>query len=347
MKQPLYTGAHGKCHIQGIAVDEAKGYVYYSFTTKLVKATLDGEVVGILDGLVGHLGCIAFNKDDGYLYGSLEYKNDSIGRGILGKLGSDAVFADGFYVARFDVDRITESVISCAGSDIMTCAYLDEVVRDYSATVSGVKHRYGCSGIDGITIAHLPGAPISGERYLYVAYGIYGDTTRTDNDHQILLCYELGSLALCFKPLDQENMHKVGPQKPCHKYFVYTGNTHYGVQNLEYDPYTDTLLMAVYKGKKPQFPNYSLFAVDMSRRAEVLPLAGLREDGEKLSLAEMGDLDNSTGIRGWHFPHGSTGLYSFGDGSYIISENRVTTEGQCGYLFRYLFDGKTPFITLA
>ena len=74
MKTPLFTGKWGKLHIQGIAVDRAKGYIYYSFTTKLVKARLNGEIVGTVDGLVGHLGCIAFNERDGRLYGSLEYK---------------------------------------------------------------------------------------------------------------------------------------------------------------------------------------------------------------------------------------------------------------------------------
>ena len=45
MQQPLYTGTWGKFHIQGIAVDMKKGYIYYSFTTQLVKATLDGTVI--------------------------------------------------------------------------------------------------------------------------------------------------------------------------------------------------------------------------------------------------------------------------------------------------------------
>ena len=71
MKLPIFTGAWGNCHIQGIAVDLKKGYIYYSFTTKLIKATLDGEVVGSLDGLVGHLGCLAFTEADGCVYGSL------------------------------------------------------------------------------------------------------------------------------------------------------------------------------------------------------------------------------------------------------------------------------------
>ena len=60
MNAPIFTGSWGKCHLQGIAVDRAGGYIYYSFTTKLVKARLNGythdEVVYIGDdyGLGGN-----------------------------------------------------------------------------------------------------------------------------------------------------------------------------------------------------------------------------------------------------------------------------------------------------
>jgi hypothetical protein len=46
-------------------------------------------------------------------------------------------------------------------------------------------------------------------------------------------------------------MHKSGPDAPEAKYFVYTGNTTFGVQNLEYDAYTGDFLAAVYNGRKP------------------------------------------------------------------------------------------------
>ena len=36
----IFSGYFGKCHCQGIAIDEARGYVYYSFTTLLVKTDL-------------------------------------------------------------------------------------------------------------------------------------------------------------------------------------------------------------------------------------------------------------------------------------------------------------------
>ena len=65
MKTPIFTGTWGNCHIQGIAVDNKNGHIYYSFTTKLIKATLDGKIIGSVDGLVGHLGFIAFNENDG------------------------------------------------------------------------------------------------------------------------------------------------------------------------------------------------------------------------------------------------------------------------------------------
>lgn len=350
MQQPIYTGAWGNCHIQGIAVDKKQGYIYYSFTTKLIKATLDGEIVGSLDGLVGHLGCIAFNEADGCVYGSLEYKNDSIGKGILGAIGSDAAFEDAFYVARIDVARIDRVGIPADQSDIMKCVYLREVVADYNATVIDGEgrehlHRYGCSGIDGLTFAPLPGKTEEDGMYLYVAYGVYGDETRSDNDHQVILCYDIADWESDLASLDQAAMHRCGPKSPTRKFFVYTGNTRYGVQNLEYDRYTNAVFMAVYRGSKPQFANYDLFAVDWSKAPVKARLAGMEEEGETLSLLPMGQRDGEGQIYGWRFPHGATGLYSFGDGNWLISENRRTDAGQCGYIFQYVWDEKHPFLT--
>ena len=58
-------------HCQGIAVDLEKGFVYYSFTTMLIKTDLQGRLVGTVSGLLGHLGCIDFCEGDGRVYGSL------------------------------------------------------------------------------------------------------------------------------------------------------------------------------------------------------------------------------------------------------------------------------------
>ena len=108
MNYPIFTGTHGNCHIQGIAVDHKKGYIYYSFTTMLIKSTLEGKIVGSVNGLTGHLGCIDFNEADGRVYGSLEYKNDVIGRGILKALGKEQEIQDAFLLFAYEI------VISCS-----------------------------------------------------------------------------------------------------------------------------------------------------------------------------------------------------------------------------------------
>ena len=67
----IFTGYWGNNHCQGIAVDKKQGYLYVSFTTLLLKLDLQGNLIGFVDGLVGHLGCIALNENDGKFYGSL------------------------------------------------------------------------------------------------------------------------------------------------------------------------------------------------------------------------------------------------------------------------------------
>ena len=136
-------------HCQGIAVDTERRYISYSFTTALVKTDLQGNLVGTVTGLLGHLGCIAFNDDDGRLYGSLEYKNDAIGRGILDKIGHEAAVQDAFYMAVFDVEKIDRVNMDACADGVMKCVYLREVVDDYLTQVECdgriVAHRYGKS----------------------------------------------------------------------------------------------------------------------------------------------------------------------------------------------------------
>lgn len=321
-------------HCQGIAVDEKNGWMLYSFTTMLVKTDLNGRFIGSVRGLLGHLGCIAFCKEDGRLYGSLEYKSDAIGRGILARAGSDADLASGFYIAVFDVSRIDRPNMDASADGVMTTVFLPDVLNDYEGHgLNGAPHRYGCSGIDGVTFGPLPGSD-DPKQYLFVAYGVYGDTQREDNDHQVLLCYDTQDWDRYEQPLEQTSMHRNGPACPLHRFFVPTGNTTYGVQNLEYDAASGLFLMAVYPGKKPQYPNYRLFAVDASKSAECLELFGLAgERGEVLSL--RGD--------GWHFAWGSTGLCALGDGLFYISHDEETQQGfaSCARLYRW--NGVDPF----
>ena len=122
-------------------------------------------------------------------------------------------------------------------------------------------------------------------------------------------------------------MHQSGPEKPDGKYFVYTGNTAYGIQNLEYDPYSGYMFAAVYKGSKEEFPNYPMFMIDMQHEAEEKPLKGLDEVGETLFLAAKGECDEKTGIYGSRFPYGATGMISLGEGYFYFSHDRKTEEG--------------------
>jgi hypothetical protein len=36
-------------------------------------------------------------------------------------------------------------------------------------------------------------------------------------------------------------------------------------------------------------------------------------------------------------------MYSFGDGNWLIPENRTCEAGQCSFLFHYTWNGSTPF----
>ena len=94
----ISSGPQGPFHVQGIAIDQINGFMYFSFTDRLVKTDLNGKTIGSVSGFIGHLGDIDLS-DDGKIYGSLEYKNDDIGKGITKKLGIAATGQDAFYVA--------------------------------------------------------------------------------------------------------------------------------------------------------------------------------------------------------------------------------------------------------
>ena len=335
------SGTQGKFHVQGICLDDQHQYIYLSFTTSLVKMDLQGNLIGSVHGLTGHLGCIGFNSDNGRVYGSLEYKNDAIGRGILKGLGQEeATNSNRFYIAIFDVDKIDRPDMDAAG--IMTTVNLNDVVADYEATVlhqnKEIEHRYGCSGIDGMTFAPIPGSGKNSPRDLFVAYGVYGDTNRTDNDYQVIHRYDISGWDQLAKPLSAEAPHTSGPAKPNSKYFVFTGNTEWGVQNMEYDPATGNILLAVYPGHKPAYTNPPMFVIDGSIAPRHEILKGVEPDTEAEVLTLWG-----TGTEGYSFPYGSTGIYAFGDGRFYFSENYRTQEGLEGSVIRmYRYTGQAP-----
>ena len=332
-------------HVQGIAVDLRGGYIYYSFTTLLAKYDFNGKLIGTLVGWAGHLGDLDFNPRDGRVYGSLEYKKDQA-----------------FYIAAIDVSRLDRVGIDAKTSEIFRTIYLPEVAKDYSADMDGngvfggnvgdtPDHRYGCSGIDGVSFGPQFGRT-DGPRLLTVAYGIYGNVARTDNDHQVLLQYDITDWARYERALTEEAPHHSGPPTVNGKYFVRTGNTTYGVQNLAYDEASQRWFMGVYKGTKPSFPNYLLFAVDARTAPALGDLLGVTgpggrgtEQGMLLRLAEDGLKDASTGIRGWN-QKADVGLQPVGRGLFYLAVGSGSRGSQTGDLTLHRWTGAptAPFI---
>ncbi|MBR5186927.1 MAG: hypothetical protein IKW18_00525 [Clostridia bacterium] len=340
----IKTGVWHGGHIQGIAIDRERKYVYCSFTTEFVKLDMDGNVIGSVKGFTGHLGCLAYSEADGRVYASLEYKNDVIGKSILRNLGIANEIKNAFYVAMFDVEKIDRLDMNAETDGVMTTVFLREPTEDYLAEWEEngkvQKHRLGCSGIDGITFA-----PIENEMRLLIAYGVYSDLERTDNDHQVLLSYDPEKLKPYETVLTATNIHESGPSSCKERLFVYTGNTNFGVQNMEYDPFTGNIFLAVYPGKKPCFPNFKMYVIDGSKDPEVQPLKGLNgTEGKVLFLKEEGLCGNS--IYGYRFPYGSTGMASLGNGYFYFSEDHSEKGSYSSEirLYRYTGDTEKPFI---
>ena len=61
LPREIRSGEQGPFHVQGIAVDLERGYIYFSFTTKLLKMDFEGNLIGSVDGMTGHLGCLTMN----------------------------------------------------------------------------------------------------------------------------------------------------------------------------------------------------------------------------------------------------------------------------------------------
>ena len=354
----LFGGAWPTGHVQGVAIDQKKGFAYYSFTQMLVKTDLEGNVIGTVQGLTGHLGDLDQNPADGRVYGSLEYKAEKA-----------------FYIAIFDVDKIDRVGMSAEKDGVMTTVHLQEVVDDFAADMDGngvfdgdvadtPDHRYGSSGIDGVAFGPSYAAKLdkgtkgakgtnrgkAGKKAPYtlmVAYGIYENNDRTDNDYQVLLEYDTRGWRKYEKPLTQTAPHRSGPASEDGKYFVYTGNTRYGVQNLEYDPYTNNWMLLVYKGSKPAFPNYSMFMISAAFKPETAQIVGQAkaEEGLVIPLVRGGQYHAASGVHGWE-SEGSFGFEALGGGYYYITLGKAVNEGgvrkQDANLHLHKWTGESP-----
>lgn len=358
MPESIFVGGQAQ-HVQGIAYDAEGQCMYMSFTSRFLKVDLKGNVLASIDRIQGHLGAMTFDPVGRKVYASLECKDDQIGQGIAKTLSVDVVKESVFYIAIIDVDKLDKVGADPEDGEILRTVCLLEPCEDYSAEVNAdgsvLKHRFGCSGVDGVTIAPAVGSAEksleSARRlYLYVAYGIYGEIDRKDNDYQVMLQYDLKSLDRWARPVKFGTAHLDGPKKPLAKYFIFTGNTTYGVQNLAYDPFTGDMFMAVYKGKKKQYPNYGLYAFSLSQKPFKAALENVPYMSVKCRQLRLDDTmglnDPATGIHGWNFKWGSTGLDPLGDGLWYISQNFKSDDGKQScrvVLYRWTGSAEAPF----
>ena len=104
------------------------------------------------------------------------------------------------------------------------------------------------------------------------------------------------------------------------------------------------MLLAVYVGKKPQFPNLPLYVLDGHVAPVECELRGVGERGLVLTLAKVGE-EHPSGVNGLKFEYGSTGIYALGNGEYYFSHDVQEGKGSwssTAYLYRA--DNKEGFV---
>ena len=258
-----WSTADGAGHLQGICCDDELNYMYFTFTDRLIKVDMrTGEIVGSVTGLSAggiygggaHLGCLAYH--DGKVYASLEYK-----------------VQERFYIAVFDCAKITGMDINYKDAGVMYGMHLPEVDADYRDDLNAgehenaegsLGHRYGTSGIDGITFGTLPGEGPDSKTYLFLAYGIYGNAARFDNNNMVLLAFDPDQFDPFLLPFEESRTETDGLLSEL-RLFAYIGNNKYGIQNLEYDKSTGDLWFMCYgRPEGSAFPALTMFVADGS-----------------------------------------------------------------------------------
>ena len=334
-------------HIQGIAVDPVKQYIYYSYTTILVKARLDGTIVGWVGGLLGHLGCIDFNDEDGKVYGSLEYKHDVIGNSIAKQLGVTLAEEDAFYISIFDVDRIDRPEMDAEKDGIMKAVYLPQVVEWYHGKDrEGKANPFTVSGIDGLGIGPVFGEKPDSPSRLMLCSGIYNDPSNTEKtDYHAIMQYDWREFEAIAAPLSQLKPHHQGLYAEAF-YFLNVGNTTWGIQNLEYDALDQSWLVCVYKGKAENSPNLPIYVINGAEKP-VPRSSPFGIDHPHPVLKKEGIYHEATDIWGLNFNKGQTGVYAFGNGYYYFSYPFSTEDKKNSSIIRLCTkreDPETPFL---
>ena len=325
-------------HCQGMAIDQKNGYVYYSFTNTFVKCDFEGNAIGSITGIEGHLGDICFNEKDGKIYASLNPE------------GKKAL-----YLAIIDVNKLKEMNVDAVKGSLIRTVHLTHVWEDFKAKVKNndktYKRRYGISGTDAICFG--PSFETGKGHYLTISCGTTPQTERTDNDYQVLIQYDVtGWWSKYGQPLSYDEVHHIGPKEMHGKFFVYTGNTYYGVQTMTYFDELNLWFLNVYTTRKENFPKYKLFIVDGDIKPKEKALKGQAEkDVQKvLTLYKDGNFHESTGIYGWNAAEGARGMeYLFNGLFYIIHPYKTWYGKQTAVAYLYVWEPSEadPFVIAA
>ena len=173
---------------------------------------------------------------------------------------------------------------------------------------------------------------------MLLAYGVYSNINRGDNDYQVILVFDPEKFEEA--AFDQNNPHLVGPAV-YKKLFVYTGNTRYGVQNLEYDRETGDHWMVVYPGAKTSCLNYPMYLID-SKTAPVKQKLELGNSpdygemiGEVLALKKVGTYHAASDVWGIEErpDRADYGFISLGSDYFYVATGGKTEDGkQFGYV---------------
>ena len=314
-------------HCQGMAIDQKNGYVYYSFTNTFVKCDFEGNAIGSITGIAGHLGDICFNEKDGKVYASLNPE------------GKKAL-----YLAIIDVNNLKEMNTDAIKSNLIRTVHLTHVWEDFKAKVKNngktYNRRYGVSGTDAMCFG--PSFETGKGYYLTISCGTTPQIDRTDNDYQVLIQYDVtGWWSKYGQPLRYDKVHHIGPKEMHGKFFVYTGNTYYGVQTMTYFDELNLWFLNVYVTRKDNFPKYNLFIVDGDIKPQEKALKGQeKKDLQKvLTLYQDGNLDNETGIYGWKTAEGSRGMeYLFNGLFYVIHPYKTWYGKQTAVAYLYVWN---------
>ncbi|MGO1200944.1 MAG: hypothetical protein ACTMKY_13710 [Dermabacteraceae bacterium] len=292
-------------------MDRERGLAFFSFTDRLVKTDLDGTVLGSITGLPAHLGDITLNPKNGKVYGSIFWGDEN------------PYYAP--YIAIFDPEQMHEIDESPERNSALSLVHLKQLLADRFVDLDGDgtdDGLYATAGVDGVGFGPRFGST-TGDWLLTVTHSQWPDVDREDNDHQILVQYDPDVFDTFAKPYDTSKPDPTsGPTEIDGQYFVFTGATRWGIQNLTYDPTLGRWFMGVYAGSKPEFPNFTMFAVEAASQPVRQELRGVGVDGDTLPLAEDGLEDAATGIRGW-FQKADVGFQAMGDGLYYLCENSV------------------------